>query len=150
MLWGLHNLYLIDYLEENISLKEQVSTLEADLQVERTEKKNLTQQRDSFKAKFEKVENEKDKLKARVADFEREAAKYRALEEEAAELKAKIAELPEVVARERNVAAEEALTQFRSSPNFATLQAAEYDRGFEARYTKHFHTLIEKDCITSY
>ena len=148
ILRGLHNLYLVDSLEEDVALKEQVATLEAGLLVERTEKKNVVRQRDSLKAKLESATGERDKLKARVADLEkREAAKCQALEEEVAGLKAKVAELPEVVARERKVAVEEALDHFRSSHEVAALKAAEYDRGFEAGYSQHFHTLIEKGWI---
>lgn len=145
---GLHNLYLIDSLEEDVALKKQVATLEAGLLVEKTEKNNVTRQRDTLKAKLESTIGERDKLKARVGDLEREeASKCKALEDEIAGLKAKVAELPEVVARERKVAAEEALAHFTSSSEVVALKAAEYDRGFEARYSKHFNTFIEKDWI---
>lgn len=82
-----------------------------------------------------------------MGGLEREAAKCQALEKDVVGLKEKVAELPEVVTRERKVAVEEALAQFHSLPDFATLHVVEYDRGFEAGYTKHFHILIEKGWI---
>lgn len=148
ILRGLHNLYLVDSLEEDVALKEPVNVLEAGLLVEKTEKKNLTQLRYTLKAKLESTIGERDKPKTRVDDLEREeASKCQALEDELAGLKEKVVELQKVVARERKVAAEEALAHFHSSSDFAGLKAAEYNRGFEAGYTKHFNTMIEKDWI---
>ncbi|KAK9911094.1 hypothetical protein M0R45_035017 [Rubus argutus] len=109
---------------------------------------NPVRQRDSLKSKLESTTGERDKLKARVSELERkEASRCPALEDEVAGLKAKVAELPEVVAREKRIAAEEALEHFRSSSEVAVLKEAEYDRGFEAGYNQHFHTLIEKGWI---
>lgn len=106
-----------------------MATLEASLLVERTEKGNLTRQRDTLKAKLESTVGERDKLMARASDLERdEEFKCRSLEDEIAGLKAKIAELPDVVSREKKVAAEEALAHFHSSLDFAALKKAEYDQ----------------------
>lgn len=137
VLRGLHNLYLVDSLEEDLRLKEQVATLEADLLVEQTERENACRQRDNIKAKLEKAVGEKTGALARVT----------ALEEENAQLKAKIAELPHVVAQERKAAAEEALAAFMSSMELADIRKEEYRRGYDAGYEKHFNTLIEKDWI---
>jgi hypothetical protein len=137
VLRGLHNLYLVDSMEEDLRLKEQVAALEAGLLVEKTEKKNACRQRDNFKAKLEKAVDERAGAMARVA----------ALEEEAAQLKAKIAELPQVVSQERKSAAEEALAGFMGSAELSDIREHEYRRGFDAGYEKHFHTLIEKDWI---
>jgi hypothetical protein len=137
VLRGLHNLYLVDSMEEDLRLKEQVAALESGLLVEQTEKKNVIRQRDNFKAKLEKAVAEKAGTLARVAT----------LEEENAQLKAKIAELPHVVAQERKAATDEALAGFMVSAEMAGIKAEEYGRGFNAGYEKHFHTLIEKDWI---
>ena len=137
ILRGLHNLYLVDSMEEDVRLKEQVANLEAGLLVEQTERKNITRQRDNFKAKLERVVEEKAGALTRVAT----------LEEENARLKAKVAELPQVVAQERKGAAEDAVSAFKSSIELTVIREEEYRRGYDAGYEKHFNTLIEKDWI---
>jgi hypothetical protein len=135
ILRGLHNLYLVDSMEEDLRLKEQVAALEAGLLVEQTERKNVTRQRDNLKAKLERVIGEKAGALTRST----------ALEEEKAQLKAKVTELPLVVAQERKAAAEEAVVGFRSSTELSAIREEEYHCGFDAGYEKHFLTLFEKD-----
>lgn len=137
VLRGLHNLYLVNSLEEDIRLKEQVAAFEAGLLVEQTKRKNAYRQQENFKAKLKKAIGEKTGALTRVTT----------LEEENAQLKVKILELPLVVAQERKAAAEEALAGFMSSTELADIQKEEYHRGHNAGYEKHFNTLIAKDWI---
>lgn len=74
VLRGLHNLYLVDSMEEDLRLKEQVTALEAGLLVEQTERKNACRQRDNFKAKLEKAVGEKTGALTRVTALEEENA----------------------------------------------------------------------------
>lgn len=144
---GLHNLYLVDGLEEDYVLKEQVTALEAGLLVEKTERKNVTRQRDAAREKSEKLSAELKKVKDRAGALERELAECSSLREEVSMLKDKVAAIPEVVEREK----EEAVVHFQASEEFLALKKEAYDtglkEGFKEGYSKSFRTLSEKGWI---
>lgn len=72
VLRGLHSLYLVDELEEDVVLKEQVAVLESGLSMERVERKHACRQQDAVKRKMENTTGELRKVKDRVSVLERE------------------------------------------------------------------------------
>lgn len=143
VLRGLHNLYLVDELEEDFTLKEQVAALEAGLMVEKTERVNATRQRDAAREKLEKLSAELTKVKDRSVVLERDLAAVPALKEEVSILKDKVASIPEVVERERK----EAVNGFQISEEFLRLKEEAHGIGFKEGYAKNFRTLSERGWI---
>lgn len=144
LLWGLHNLYLVDELEEDFTLKENLAATEAGLLVEKTELKNTCRQRDVAREKLEKAFVELKKVKDRVAILEHEVGEVPSLKEEVARFKNSVASILEVVDRERK----EAVMVFQDFEEFLALKKEAHDADFKEGYSNNFRTLSVRGWVT--